>query len=72
MKAEYSVELLKESRDGFTSAGILARESDLEAARAMYKFCASQFSKKRDPSRRSRAHSRPQRLSLSSGARALL
>ncbi len=44
MKIEYSVELLKESRDGLTSAGILARESDLDAARAMYKFCARQFS----------------------------
>ena len=44
MKTEYSVELLKESRNGYCAARILARESDLDAARAMYAFCASQFS----------------------------
>lgn len=44
MKAQYSVELLRESRDGVIAASILAQETDLDAAHAMYKFCTRQFS----------------------------
>jgi hypothetical protein len=43
MKTQYSVELIKMSRDGFTDASILARESDLDTAHGLYNFCARQF-----------------------------
>lgn len=43
MKTQYSIELVRESQDGFTDASVLARESDLDAARALFKFCAGQF-----------------------------
>jgi hypothetical protein len=43
MKTQYSIELITESRDRFAGESILARESDLDAARALYKFCARQF-----------------------------
>jgi hypothetical protein len=42
MKTQYSIELIKDSRDGPT-ASILARENDLDTARALYRFCAEQF-----------------------------
>lgn len=43
MKAQYRIEVMKESQDGFISTNILARESDLDTARTLYKFCAGQF-----------------------------
>ena len=43
MKTQYSIELIKESRDGSTAASILARETDLDTAHALYNFCARQF-----------------------------
>ena len=43
MKTQYSIELIKQRSDGATAARILARESDLETAQALYKFCAAQF-----------------------------
>jgi hypothetical protein len=43
MKTRYSIELIKESPDGFAAASILARESDLDTAHVLYNFCAKQF-----------------------------
>jgi hypothetical protein len=43
MKTQYSIELIKEGGDGLASENILARESDLDNAHALYKFCARQF-----------------------------
>jgi hypothetical protein len=43
MKTQYSIELIEWSQEGFTGERILGRESDLDAARALYKFCARQF-----------------------------
>jgi hypothetical protein len=43
MKTQYSIELIKKSGDGFIAESILARESDLDAAQALYEFCARQF-----------------------------
>jgi hypothetical protein len=43
MKTQYSIELVREARDGFIAASILARESDLDTAHTLYKFCAGQF-----------------------------
>lgn len=43
MKPQYSIELIKGRSDGATAAHILARESDLETAQALYNFCAGQF-----------------------------
>lgn len=43
MKTQYSIELIKEGRDGFLAESILARENNLDTAHALYKFCAAQF-----------------------------
>lgn len=44
MENRYSIELIEQSRDDRAAAErILARESDLGAAHALYKFCARQF-----------------------------
>lgn len=44
VKSRYSIELIGQGRDeGVAAERILARESDLDAALALYKFCAGQF-----------------------------
>lgn len=44
MKSRYSIELIEQGRDeGVAAERVLARESDLDAAHALYKFCARQF-----------------------------
>ena len=43
MKTQYSIELIRMSANGLTEEGVLARESDLDTAKALYKFCAKQF-----------------------------
>jgi hypothetical protein len=43
MKIQYSIELIKNSGDRLVAESVLARESDLDAAHALYRFCASQF-----------------------------
>jgi hypothetical protein len=43
MKTPYSVEAIEPSRNGLVVERILARESDLDAARAFYRFCVGQF-----------------------------
>lgn len=44
MNNRYSIELIEQSWDNWVAAErILARESDLDAAHALYKFCARQF-----------------------------
>jgi hypothetical protein len=43
MKIQYTIELMAESRGGFPDESILARESDLDTAHALYKFCVRQF-----------------------------
>jgi hypothetical protein len=42
MKTQYSIEFI-ESRDGLVGENVLARESDLDTAHTLYKFCARQF-----------------------------
>lgn len=47
MENRYSIELIERGQDeGFLAEHILARESDLDAAHALYKFCAGQFPKR--------------------------
>ena len=44
MENRYSIELIEKKRDNWVAAErILARESDLAAAHALYEFCARQF-----------------------------
>jgi hypothetical protein len=44
MKTRYSIEVIDRGRDeGVGTERTLARESDLDAAHALYKFCARQF-----------------------------
>jgi len=43
MSAQYSVELIEQGSEGVGVEHILARESNLDAARAFYRFCIRQF-----------------------------
>ena len=43
MEARYSVEVIEESGEGVVVDHILACENDLDAARALYRFCTGQF-----------------------------
>jgi hypothetical protein len=43
MSAHYSIEVIEKGGEGVTVERILARESDLDAARAFYRFCTRQF-----------------------------
>jgi hypothetical protein len=43
MRAQYSIELIEQGSGGVLVEHILARESDLDAARAFYRFCTRQF-----------------------------
>lgn len=43
MNARYSIEVIDQGRDGIIVDHILARESDLDSAHALYKFCITQF-----------------------------
>jgi hypothetical protein len=43
MKARYSVEVIDQGQGGIIADHILARENDLDAAHALYRFCTRQF-----------------------------
>jgi hypothetical protein len=43
MSAQYSIEVIEEGSEKVGVEHILARESDLDAARAFYRFCTRQF-----------------------------